>query len=584
MQKKLNILLLIIIVIAVTSVGFVANNIMKANYIKSMEDKLISSGLVVQDYLMENKDITFKELNSYLVRIKGKINIRITVINYDGTVIADSDMSSDLDKLDNHKNRPEVKDAFNGKIGVSKRHSNTLNTDMYYVAMPLSINEYNYRVIRLSVPLENIREYNVSLIKELVIVMFFSVIISILLGSRFLYTIINPIYELSTATKRIANANFSEKIKSNFSDELGELAENFNKMGEELSKKINEFDKNANEMDAILSSTINGVVAVDNNKKVMFINPSAIKYIDLPDMLIKGKNIFDLLENTKMLESFKKLLLSDNNEEIELDLTKEYTKIITMYSNPIYYRQEKIGKLVVLQDVTNIRKLENMRKDFVANVSHELKTPLTSIKGFAETLLNGASDNKEVRNKFLKIIDVEAQRLSVLIEDILVLSEIENNSSYKESEIFIKNTTLTVIEMLKNQADKKGISINYFVEEKLPILVGNESWFKQMLINLIDNAVKYTQDKGEIFVKIYRDMDSKVVISIKDNGIGIDNVSIERLFERFYRVDKARSRDVGGTGLGLAIVKHVVISFDGEIDIKSEPLKGSEFIIKIPIN
>ena len=584
MQKKLNYILIAIIVIAVFSVGFAVNNIMKTNYLKSVENRLVSSSLIIKDYLNEHKNIGSEELNMYLRRIKGKINTRITIINYSGKVIADSDMYNELEKLDNHKYRPEIKRAFDGEIGISKRFSDTVNTEMFYVAMPLDLNEYNFRVIRLSVPLESINDYNIQLVKQLLIVMFISIIISIILGSRFLYTIINPIYELKVATKKIANGNFEEKVDIKSNDEIGELANNFNKMVDVLSKKINELDKSTNEMDAILSSARNGIVAIDNQNKIMFINPSAEEFLSVSETLVKSRNIFAILEDECVKDTFEKLVFSEVLGELEIELKDK--KIYTLYSNPIFFRSEKIGVLIVIQDITEIRKLENMRKDFVANVSHELKTPLTSIKGFVETLLNGASENPKIREKFLKIIELESNRLTSLIEDILVLSEIENKKikgSNIDRRINVKEEILIVIEMLKPQADKKKLKVKYeFLNEDI-FVYGNENWFKQMIINLVDNAIKYSLNDGEVKIKVIKDRNN-VLIKVKDKGIGIDKKNQERLFERFYRVDKARSRDIGGTGLGLAIVKHVVLSFSGSIEVKSEVNKGTEFTVKLPID
>ena len=225
-----------------------------------------------------------------------------------------------------------------------------------------------------------------------------------------------------------------------------------------------------------------------------------------------------------------------------------------------------------------------MRKDFVANVSHELKTPLTSIKGFIETLLYGASENEEIRDKFLGIINVEVERLNSLIEDLLILSEIEKTEKIaQDEEINLNYSTKTIIEMLSEIAKNKEISLLYNCESKMPSIYGNQSWFKQMMVNLIDNAIKYNKAGGEVRMSIKKDDEKNhVVISVKDNGVGIEEEHLSRLFERFYRVDKARSRNVGGTGLGLAIVKHVVLSFKGIIDIESSFGEGTEFIVRIP--
>ncbi|PLX33753.1 MAG: PAS domain-containing sensor histidine kinase, partial [Clostridiales bacterium] len=230
-------------------------------------------------------------------------------------------------------------------------------------------------------------------------------------------------------------------------------------------------------------------------------------------------------------------------------------------------------------------KLEKMRTDFVANVSHELKTPLTSISGFVETLKGGAVNDDKVRDRFLDIIEMESSRLSRLLDDLLVLSNIETSQigMSRKSEIKVKKTVIEVFEMVEKAADGKSIELESEIPDDLPNLYGNGDWFKQMLLNLVDNAVKYTPENGSVGVSAYR-LDSDVFIKVKDNGMGISQEDVSRLFERFYRVDKARSRDIGGTGLGLAIVKHIVLAFGGDIKVRSDEGKGSEFIVRIPID
>ncbi len=255
-----------------------------------------------------------------------------------------------------------------------------------------------------------------------------------------------------------------------------------------------------------------------------------------------------------------------------------------MHSNPIVVDDgnDVIGVVILIQDITEIRKLEHMRKDFVANVSHELKTPLTSIKGFVETLKQGAAEQKDIRDKFIDIIDIESNRLSSLIDDILVLSDIEKRSHFSHNDdIDICKSVSEVIDILNEIAKKKDIKLSLECDQDLEMVAGNEGWFKQMLINLIDNAIKYTPDSGDVYVNVTNKGDS-VEFSIRDTGIGIDEDHISRLFERFYRVDKARSRAVGGTGLGLSIVKHIVLSFDGAIEVHSIIGKGSEFKVTLP--
>lgn len=269
----------------------------------------------------------------------------------------------------------------------------------------------------------------------------------------------------------------------------------------------------------------------------------------------------------------------------EVELTAAGRDVYNVYANPIREYKEggrSIGVVMIFQDITEIRQLETMRKQFVANVSHELKTPLTSIKGFVETLRGGAVEDVRVRDRFLEIVEAEAGRLSQLIDDLLVLTDIERRTEDGLHEpIDVAKAISDVALMLQEMADAKGIVLLKIIPDWVPTLHGNPHWFKQMLINLMDNAIKYTQEGGRVTIKVAFD-ERSLTLSVRDNGIGIEREHLGRLFERFYRVDKSRSRDVGGTGLGLAIVKHIVLSFGGQISVKSEPGKGSEFTAKLP--
>jgi two-component system phosphate regulon sensor histidine kinase PhoR len=307
--------------------------------------------------------------------------------------------------------------------------------------------------------------------------------------------------------------------------------------------------------------------------------------LNISDKNVSGKFLLEVIRNNEIDNMVKDILENQSFEEKEISLNYPEEMIYRLYSNTIKHPESNkiIGIIIIIQDITEIKRLERMRSEFVANVSHELKTPLTSIKGFVETLKAGAIEDITASERFLNIIDDEADRLYRLITDILSLSELENRRYRPISE---KIDTFEVIEeivsMLQNQAAKKRINLSAKVDESISCLYGDPDQFKQMLINLIDNAVKYTPEEGTVAVAAYN-FENAVIIKIIDNGIGISKEHIPRLFERFYRVDKARSRNVGGTGLGLAIVKHIVKLFKGSIEVNSEVGKGTEFTLNIPI-
>ncbi|HRU42214.1 MAG TPA: ATP-binding protein [Candidatus Diapherotrites archaeon] len=339
-----------------------------------------------------------------------------------------------------------------------------------------------------------------------------------------------------------------------------------------------------------MSSMINGIIAVDNSEEILFINPVAESLLGITDREVTGKHILQVVRNNSIDNYLKKILMNKEFFSTEVNFDDSNEKILKLYANPIKQNgaNDIEGIIITIQDVTELRKLERIRTEFIANVSHELKTPLTSIKGFAETLKSFDFDDRQDAIRFLNIIEDEAERLYRLINDILSLSELEQRKTKAlRDKIDIEKAVEEVLSVLKSQSDKKNIRLSVKIREGLDSLSGDGDKFKQMLINLIDNAVKYTPENGKVSIEAYKqshdaDLD-KLIIKVKDNGIGIPKQHIPRLFERFYRVDKARYRSIGGTGLGLAIVKHIVILFNGEIEVTSEVGKGTEFRIILPL-
>jgi two-component system phosphate regulon sensor histidine kinase PhoR len=570
-------------IIGILATGLLAHALLQRDFIENVENRLLSNAYLLRGMMQSSLIENVEDIDTVVKAEAKNFHARVTIIDGEGVVVVDSE--ADPEKLDNHGSRPEVQQAMQGYVGVSQRYSKSIRMDLYYVAIPHKFNNGDQYIIRMSVPLTEISTFNYHLFRIILLSAAFGLVVAVLLGVRFLKIIINPIQEMTRASKDIASGNFGNRIYYDSDDELGELAENFNKMSKELGNKIMEIKDQNIKNSAILSSMLNGVIAVDNNKHVMFINPAAEMLFGFKEDEIKGKHILEAFRNNQLDEQIQTLLDDNIQTAIEIEMNRPDHRILNLYSNPIVSSKranERMGVVIIIADVTDMRKLEFMRKDFVANVSHELKTPLTSIRGFVETLKNGAVDNVTVRDKFLDIIDMETGRLSTLIEDLLVLSDIEKRSNMIEkSQIDVCSAAENVVDMLREIAKKKDVNIELDCDEDCAELFGNAGWFKQMLINLIDNGIKYTSDKGNVWVRLQNNSD-ELIISVKDDGIGIPEDHIDRLFERFYRVDKARSRNVGGTGLGLAIVKHVVLSFEGKIEVESQYGKGTEFKVRIP--
>ena len=401
------------------------------------------------------------------------------------------------------------------------------------------------------------------------------IMLSYFLAQRISNYLLEPITEMTFATERIANGEYTRRVTVRPDAELGKLGSNFNNMAERLENTFIENQEKQNRLEAILKSMNSGVFAYDNQDQIIMINPFCKELFGIFGDVI-GKNIYDIKELRDLI-----FTLETEEDVIEVRIRKPMIRDIRIKSAEIYgERVAKVGTVVVLEDITDLKKLEKMRSQFVANVSHELKTPLTSIKGFSETLK--FVKDEETRNKFLDIINEESERLTRLINDILTLSSIEQTKTLKHEEIDVGKETEKIYHLLAPKAESKNIKLNLMQDEPF-IIQGDIDNYKQLVLNLVDNAIKYTKENGEVNIILDRYKDELRLV-IQDTGIGIPEKHLNRVFERFYRVDKARDRAMGGTGLGLAIVKHIVLSMGGTIDIESEVGKGSTFTILLPMN
>jgi two-component system phosphate regulon sensor histidine kinase PhoR len=519
--------------------------------------------------------------------IKQITKARITIIDTKGNVIIDTE--KDYSAMDNHSGRPELAAALKGAVGKSIRYSNTLEVDQMYIAQPIYKAGSIVGVVRLAKPLHEINTLLNKLYLNIFIAVIVGVLVASLLGYKVAANVTMPIKDITYNASRIAKGNFDIQIKTSSKDEVGILANSINDMATKLKEAIMSAQNKNIELETIMSSVVNGIIAIDSIERVLFINPVAERLLKISERDIIGKHLLQVVRNNSIDNYLKEILKDNVYFDTEITIEGHIEKVLKFYSNPIKKtgNSDIEGIIITIQDITELRKLEKMRTEFIANVSHELKTPLTSIKGFAETLKMGDIEDKQDTVRFLNIIEDEADRLCLLINDILSLSEMEQGKvKAVEEEIKVEKSIREVLSMLKSQGDRKNIELSIDIQGELNNLIGDNDMFRQMLINLVDNAIKYTPENGKILVEAYNRADKtgqdKVVVKVKDNGIGIPSKHIPRLFERFYRVDKARSRTVGGTGLGLAIVKHIVILFDGEIEVESEVGKGTEFRIILP--
>ncbi|WFD09138.1 HAMP domain-containing sensor histidine kinase [Tepidibacter hydrothermalis] len=415
---------------------------------------------------------------------------------------------------------------------------------------------------------------------DIYVIILLLVIISNLIY-RYLRVLRKYLKELIHVSNRVSEGDFSVKLKNQYSGDLGRLSSNFNFMISKINTNIEQLEDRNMKLKSILKSISNGIVAIDNEQKILLINDVAKKLFENSDCVFEGQKIDSVINNEAMAKSIATLIPTRKNKKIQIkDGNDRYYKI---KMDPVYLKNEKnvvIGSIINIEDITENVRLEKIRSDFVANVTHEIKTPLTSINGFVETLKNNDSIDVETRNRFLDIIEIESNRLRRLIDDILVLSFIENNENEKYDNVNLYSVFKEVYDITYNLAENKNIDYIYEFSSKDIELKANKDYIKQVLLNLIDNAIKYTPENGEVSVFVNQKKD-EIKISVKDTGMGIPQSDIPRIFERFYRVDKARSKKIGGTGLGLAIVKHIIISMGADISVKSALNRGTEFTVTI---
>lgn len=581
-QLFISYLLITCLVLLVIGV-YTAKSFRTFYYQQSEKELLCRARLIAPQVLQHYQEDRIPSLDLLCKKLGKASSTRITVILPDGKVIADS-VVSDPFTMENHADRVEIIEALKGNIGSSLRYSYTTRQNQLYVAIPLKSGSKTIGVLRTS--------FQVTLIDQTLAdggirmllgwgIASVCVALLMLAASR---RISRPLEELREGTERFAAGDLRFRLPTGHTQEASVLAEAMNNMAEQLDQRINTAIEQRNEQQAILRSMVEGVFAVSSDERIISMNKAAKVLLNVESQDVKGASIQELIRNHNLQEFVHQALSCSNTIESEIVFQNAEKRNINAYGTPLCNAQNKqIGAVIVLHDVTRLHKLENMRRDFVANVSHELRTPITSIKGFVETLLDGAYEKQQDLQSFLEIIAKQADRLNAIIEDLLTLSRLEQDSERHEISFEpkrIKEILEAAIDVCTKKARDKNIKITLDCSDDITADV-NAVLLEQALVNLIDNAIKYSQPESKI--QIYSHInDEEVVLSVKDHGCGIEKEHLSRLFERFYRVDKARSRKLGGTGLGLAIVKHIIQAHRGTITVESTQGKGSTFSIHLP--
>jgi two-component system, OmpR family, phosphate regulon sensor histidine kinase PhoR len=524
-----------------------------------------------------------KELDLICKKYGNMMLSRFTLILPDGRVIGDTE--EDPSKMENHSDRPEIISALAGKATVLERFSPTLKQNLIYWAAPVESDGKVIAVARASVPVSSISKIIGVKYQQMFLGVLIAGLIAVISTIIVSKLISKPVENLKIGAIQFAKGNLSYRVSIPDSDEMGTLADSLNKMAQDLETRIRTITEQKNELEAILGSMVESVLVLDQDEKILRCNQAAGFLFGVDPENIKGKTIQEGIRNTQIQRFLKKILESERPIEEEIALLEPSEKVLNASGTKLEDGNAScIGALIVLNDITNLKKLETMRKDFVSNVSHELKTPITSIKGFVETLKDGAIDDKESARKFLEIIATHSDRLNAIIEDLLSLSRIEQSEGSEKLKLEntkIKDLLNSAITACSSHAKEKDMKIEVTCDKALSANI-NSPFLEHAITNLIDNAVKYS-DPGKTIKLEAGQKGGEVLIHVVDQGFGISKEHLPRIFERFYRVDKARSRKLGGTGLGLAIAKHIVQAHGGKIGVESTFGKGSTFTISIPL-
>ncbi len=572
---------LALVMLAMALIIIFASSAIEDFYFEQNVNNLQARAILLDEILESKNLISPDSLQAFCQKLGDEINTRITLIIPSGQVLADSD--EDPRVMDSHHDRPEVIQALAGGEGVSRRSSYTLEEEHLYFAK-MCTNEKHAMVIRVSFPTHALKSAMDSLKFNLLMGGGFIIILLAILNWYLSGQILKPIQIMESGARRFARGKLKMKVPESDIQELGSLAKSLNLMAEQIYDRIRVITQQKNEQIAILSSMTEGVLALNPDGELLSCNRAAANLFGLHPKTIIGRPLHEVIRHTELIDFVTQVLGSKKNKECHISLFKPEERTLNVIGSRMPAKKGAIGGAVlVLTDLTQIHRLEGVRREFVANVSHELKTPITSIQGYVETLQDGAINDKSNSKRFLEIISKHANRLGQIVDDLLELSRIEEIQGGENQHL--ESTELNqLIETTLNQfsgvAERKSIKLDVELEKDI-LLDLNRKLFSHALGNLLDNAIKYSDAETTISVRSRLQKD-KLILEIQDQGQGIDDQHLSRIFERFYRVDKGRSREVGGTGLGLSIVKHIARIHNAEIEVDSTPGEGSTFRLVFP--
>ncbi len=547
----------------------------------------LQSSLTRQSFLIRELAIPLLgdtgRLQEQLEKIASMTAIRITIIDPAGAVLADSSENPEqLSKMDNHATRPEIAAALKKETGMSIRYSVTLEKRMLYIAIPILENSIVLGAVRTAMPITRVDEILASVRRPILLTALLGVLVLLIAGILFSNHLTRRIRRITSVAERFAREDWSAKILIDGQDELKMLANTMNQMASSLHSRIKDLESEKNKISVILNHMSEGVIAIDRYKQCVTANPSAEKIFGFTAAGTLGKSLIEITRHPQLEGLVDRAFQEKKTLSLEIQTSGKTKKTLHVNVIVLDAHVRDIRGILVFHDMTELRRLENIRKEFVSNVSHELRTPLTSIKGFIETLQGGAAKDPVIHEKFLKIAAEETDRLGRLVQDILTLGEIEQGATLVMKEMIDLPAELSaILERFKTQLIEKKLSVESLLSKKSLHLSGNRDKVQQVFVNLLDNAIKFNRPEGKIVLSADQSPEG-VTVTVEDTGVGIPEEAQGRIFERFFRVDKTRSKELGGTGLGLAIVKHIMEAHGGNITCQSVPGQGSRFSVFFP--
>jgi two-component system phosphate regulon sensor histidine kinase PhoR len=579
-QLKLFLTYLLVSLLGLSLAGVLISSSERKRSLTQLEQGMFSQTQLLSDIfstsLIDSSSLT--KIDSLTDELSKRIQGRITIIDKQGKVLGDSYESGEaLFGMENHRDRPEVALALLDKPGKSIRYSYTIKEEMLYIAFPIKYRGEITGVARLALPLTELRHQQNMILNIVFLGLVAAFLFSLGLSFGFANRVSKPLRKMMQIGKSMSGGDFTRRIKIKTRDEIGKLGGILNQMSDELSQKIAQISLEISQLDSVLSSMLEGLLAVDSSGKVLLVNKALGQILNL-DSSFYGRPYYEAIRNPELNQFIQEVLTDPKEKAKEVSFFHPEERDFMVQSALVEQKKKgSISLLFVFHDISELKKTERVRKDFVANVSHELRTPLTSIKGFVEALRDGAINDPEKSLQFLSIIAQHTDRMNKIVTDLLRLSSIESKDFVLKIEsLFLKELLDEICSTLKSLSEEKSQTLEINLPSPDLKVLADRHWITQALTNLVDNAVKYTPEKGKIQIEA-RDKGESVEIAVLDNGIGIPQKDLHRIFERFYRVDKGRSRESGGTGLGLSIVKHIIEAHGRKVEVKSQEGRGSEF-------